>query len=324
MSIYNLGIIIKELRKKKNFSQKQLAEGICSVEYISMIEHNKKTPSPSITTKLMLRLGTDPDMFFSRLNYIDNQAHQLHCFELDSLINQSHFEEARAYIHELEKNYPFYASGEPRQYIMVINSHILTNLDKKYDEAYELAYKAIQITKPDFSVENMQFYEFYSLNELWALLYMSAALYWKQQDLEPQASSQEYIALGEFVFTQLERDYLQPSLIGPLYLSACFYLSKYFISSQPDKSMELTDKGIRFAVSRYNRIIELLGKIYCNKSYLTYRNGWHNESKRLADRGASLIKLADNQTTIDRYLGKLTFQEVTRQWNKDGEAETPS
>ena len=63
MSIYNIGSIIKELRKKKKFSQKQLAEGICSIEYISKIENNKKSPSTEIASKLLAKLGADSDMF---------------------------------------------------------------------------------------------------------------------------------------------------------------------------------------------------------------------------------------------------------------------
>ena len=317
MSIYNIGNIIKELRKKKNFSQKQLAEGICSVEYISKIENNKKSPSPDITTKLMTKLGADPDMFFSHLNYMDNEAHQTHCFKLDTLISQSMFKEARDYIHELEKNYPFYASGEPKQYIMAKLSHILTNLDKKFDEAYELALSAIRITKPDFTVGNMHTYEFYSINELWALIYMSAALFWKERDINKGSDVQASIDLGRVVFAHLEKGYLQPSLIGTIYTSASFYLSRYLtIMDKIDESMEITDKGIDFVVSHYNQIIELLGKIYCNKAYLTYYKGAYNESKRLTDKASTLIKLAGNDTTINRYIHK-TFKKTTKVWTED-------
>ena len=317
MGIYNIGNIIKELRKKKSFSQKQLAEGICSVEYISKIENNKKSPSQDITAKLMTKLGADPNMFFSHLSYMDNEAHQVHCFELDALISQSEFAKAKDYIHELEKNYSFYSSGEPKQYLMAKLSHILTNLDKKFDEAYRLALNAIKLTKPDFTIDNMHSYEFYSINELWALIYMSSALFWKERDINRGTDVAASIELGRIVFTHLEKGYLQPSLIGTIYTSACFYLSRYLaINNRIDESMIVTDKGIAFVISHYNQIIELLGKIYCNKAYLTYCNGAYNESKRLSDKAGTLIKLANNETTIERYLHK-TFMKTIEKWTEE-------
>lgn len=38
MGIYNIGAILRGLRKSRGFSQKQLAEGTCTVEYISKMD----------------------------------------------------------------------------------------------------------------------------------------------------------------------------------------------------------------------------------------------------------------------------------------------
>ena len=176
---------------------------------------------------------------------------------------------------------------------------------------------AIKLTKPDFSVENMHTYEFYSINELWALLYMSSALFWKERDINKSDKVQASIDLARLIFSHLEKGYLQPSLIGTLYTSACFYLSRYLsISKNLDEGLIVADKGIDFVINHYNQIMELLGKIYCNKAYITYCQGNHNESKRLTDKAATLIKLADNQFTIDRYLNK-TFMKVATEWEKE-------
>lgn len=305
MSIYNIGNIIKELRKKKQFSQKQLVEGICSVEYISKIENNKKSPSTEIASKLLAKLGADSDMFLSHLNYMDNEAYQTHCFELEALISKSNFQGAREYIKELEQNYSFYASGEPKQYLMSKSSHILANLDKKFEEAYELALHSIQITKPDFTVHTMQEFEFFSMNELWAMLYMAAALYWDDQDHQRNLSLDLPIQLAELVFTHLETNYLQPSLIGSLYASATYYLSRFLNTmGEYERADIVTNKGIAFITGHYNQIIELLGKIFYNKSLCTYALGNTDDAKVLSNTCGELILLADNPITIDRYIHK--------------------
>lgn len=316
MSIYNIGNIIKELRKNKGFSQKQLAEGICSVEYISKIEHNVKNPSPDITSKLFLKLGCNPDMFFSHLSFIDNEAFQAHAFKLESFISESKFREAKSYIKELEKNYPFYASGEPRQYLMCMSSHILSNLDKKFGEAYELGLKSIRLTKPVFSINNMTEYEFYSINEMWALLYMAAALFWEAVDDFGSTDICASIDLARIVFNHLEKGYLQPSLIGTLYSSACFYLSKFLrINEEYDESLYVANKGMTFIVKHYNQIIELFGKLQCNNGLCEYIKGNADESKRLINNAEMLIRLANNETTIFRYLSN-TVEEELEYWEK--------
>jgi len=305
MSIYNIGNIIKELRKKKNFSQKQLAEGICSIEYISKIENNKKNPSAEIASKLLTKLGADSDMFLSHLNYVDNEAYQSHCFELEALISKSNFQGAREYIKALEKNYSFYTSGEPKQYLMSKSAHIFANLNKDFDKAIELALQSIQITKPGFTVKNMQEYEFFSINELWAMLYMAAAFYWDVQDNQRNLSLDLPIQLAELVLAHLEKNYLQPSLIGPLYASSTYYLSRFLNTVGDFRRADIvTDKGIAFITGHYNQVIELLGKIFYNKAFCTYAQGNTKDAPNFSNTCSELILLADNPITIGRYIHK--------------------
>ncbi|TFJ43433.1 hypothetical protein CKN80_12855 [Carnobacterium divergens] len=54
-----LGEKVKELRKNKRFSQKQLAEGICTQVTISKIENHNSIPTMNILSKLCERLGVD-------------------------------------------------------------------------------------------------------------------------------------------------------------------------------------------------------------------------------------------------------------------------
>ncbi len=77
MEFYNLGIIIKELRKKKNMSQSELCHGICSQSQISKIEKGIIYPSSILLYQLSERLGIDPNYIFTltknkKIKYIEN------------------------------------------------------------------------------------------------------------------------------------------------------------------------------------------------------------------------------------------------------------
>lgn len=303
MGVYKIGIIIKQLRKQKSFSQKQLAEGICSTEYISKIENEIKTPSPEMASKLIQRLGVNPDMFFANLSTADNDLYNEHCFEMDKLISASKFEEARKYIQALERNYPFYASGEPRQYLMGKQAHILANLDKKFEESYELAYQSILLTKENFTVERMDEYTFFSVNELWSMLYMALAFYWKQKHFLTGVDISPAINLVATILSHLERGYHHPSLIGNLYASCICFQSRFLYSAnRAEEAISVTDKGLQFIISHYNQIIELLGKIMINRAACASAFQLDKEKEHFYDIGIMLLQLANNEETVHRYL----------------------
>lgn len=59
-----IGQTLKELRLKKNMSRRELADGICSVSYITRIENGDRCPSSVILRQITTRLGVAPDDLF--------------------------------------------------------------------------------------------------------------------------------------------------------------------------------------------------------------------------------------------------------------------
>jgi transcriptional regulator with XRE-family HTH domain len=59
-----LGPYIKKLREKMNMSRAELAEGICSVSYISRIESAQRCPSSIILVQITKKLGVTPEYLF--------------------------------------------------------------------------------------------------------------------------------------------------------------------------------------------------------------------------------------------------------------------
>lgn len=303
MGIYKIGIIIKQLRKQKNFSQKQLATGICSVEYISKIEHEMKIPSPEMTNKLLHRLGVNPDTFSANLSTYDNDLHNEHRIEIERMIGASKFKEAGVYIQSLEANYPFYAEGEPLQYLLGKKSTILCNLDKDFDAAYNMAYKSILLTKPDFALSKMQEYDFYSVNELWSLLYMALAQYWKQKHNCMEYHLDTTLEILSLILSHLDQGYFQPSLVNVLHATTCFYNSRILYSANKiTEAATASDKGIQFITEQYNQIIELLGKLSINRAACAHLLDTKKDTEHYYDAAKLLLTLSGNRETIDRYL----------------------
>jgi len=73
-----IGQTIKELRLKKNITRKQLADGICSISYISRIENGGRCPTSVILRQITNKLGISPEYLFRA---IESPA-SLHVHEL--------------------------------------------------------------------------------------------------------------------------------------------------------------------------------------------------------------------------------------------------
>ena len=65
MSVFNVGMLISHLRKKKGLSQEQLAEGICARSTVGRIEKGERKPDWFTFRNIMLRLGQGPNLYYS-------------------------------------------------------------------------------------------------------------------------------------------------------------------------------------------------------------------------------------------------------------------
>lgn len=105
MSVFQLGIIIKERREELGISQEILADGICAVPTLSRIENGERIPTKTHFEMLMQRLG------YSAVSldfFTDKQDFQ--AYELKFKIRQAYIEKdynlAKVYVEELETLLP--------------------------------------------------------------------------------------------------------------------------------------------------------------------------------------------------------------------------
>lgn len=76
-----IGKILKELRQKNNMTKTQLADGICSISYITRIEKGERCPTSIILRQITNKLGISCEYLFRA---IESPT----AIEVDQLINQ--------------------------------------------------------------------------------------------------------------------------------------------------------------------------------------------------------------------------------------------
>lgn len=69
MYMKNLGTVLKELRKERGFTQKELAEGICAQSMLSAIENDVYIPNANLLVNLANRLQVDLNEISLAINY---------------------------------------------------------------------------------------------------------------------------------------------------------------------------------------------------------------------------------------------------------------
>ncbi|PGB03889.1 helix-turn-helix domain-containing protein, partial [Bacillus toyonensis] len=145
MEFYNLGIIIKELRKKKNISQSELCRGICSQSQISKIEKGIIYPSSILLYQLSERLGIDPNYIFAltqnkKLKYVENVK-----YVIRDCIKQKQYEELYEIVKK-EKNENNFESKENKQFLLWHEAIAIFMVNRSTKTALNLLNHALKLT----------------------------------------------------------------------------------------------------------------------------------------------------------------------------------
>ncbi|MFD6511486.1 helix-turn-helix domain-containing protein [Bacillus sp. NPDC060175] len=145
MEFYNLGIIIKELRKKKNISQSEFCHGICSQSQISKIEKGIIYPSSILLYQLSERLGVDPNYIFAltqnkKFKYVENVK-----YVIRDCIKQKQYKELYEIVKK-EKNENNFQSKEDKQFLIWHEAIAIFNVKGLTQNALGLLNKALKLT----------------------------------------------------------------------------------------------------------------------------------------------------------------------------------
>ncbi|WP_137624733.1 helix-turn-helix transcriptional regulator [Lactiplantibacillus pingfangensis] len=242
-----LGEKVRQFRKRKGMSQKELAEGICTQATISLIEKKSKIPSMKIMMKICNRLGI-------RLSdvIVENDDQLYRTFKkIDSLIRHDQLEAAN----------DVFTKIRPKQ--------LRSNTDKKQYYYYEGYIQLVLNDNPDEAIFNFgmllnQFVK--SSHDMFAILatlgtglayerkqsYDKAEIFVKQAVATLHTMDAQAMPIGD-------DDYLQNEIL--IYASAAQLYAKI---NFPEEALELIDLALKKA--QESQSLYLLDRLYAQKA----------------------------------------------------------
>lgn len=114
-----LGAIVKKIRKERNITQKELANGICCQTTISYLEKGKVFPSIDIMYYIAARLGVTIDYFFRTLEEEQNIYTNSTVAMIEKLTKEKRYEEVYELTAAERKNMKY--TIFPHKYIQYIH-----------------------------------------------------------------------------------------------------------------------------------------------------------------------------------------------------------
>ena len=241
-----LGEKVRQFRKRKGMSQKELADGICTQATISLIEKKSKIPSMKIMMKICNRLGI-------RLSevIIENDDQLYRTFKkIDLLIRHMQLEEAQDVFQHIR----------PKQ--------LRSNTDKKQYYYYEGYLQLVLNDNADEAIFNFgmllnQFVK--SSHDMFAILatlgtglayerkqaYDKAEIFVKQAVATLHTMDAQAMPMGD-------DDYLQNEIL--IYASAAQLYAKI---NFPEEALELIDLALKKA--QESQSLYLLDRLYAQK-----------------------------------------------------------
>ncbi|WP_322906980.1 helix-turn-helix domain-containing protein [Paenibacillus sp. SGZ-1009] len=112
-----IGKLLKSLRQSTGFSQRELADGICSQSEISHIENGKVIPCIYTLLSISDKLGIHPAYFMERINIPEYNLVQLVKVQLREYVQQKEYIKMNTTIKKYEHN-PSFQGIEEKQFIL--------------------------------------------------------------------------------------------------------------------------------------------------------------------------------------------------------------
>ncbi|MED3025597.1 MULTISPECIES: helix-turn-helix domain-containing protein [Bacillus cereus group] len=247
MEFNDLGITIKELRMKKNISQSELCDGICSQSQISKIEKGIIYPSSILLYQLSERLGVDPNNIFAltqnkKLKYVQNVKHvMMDCAK------QKQYKELYEIVKK-EKNENNFQSREDKQFLLWYEAIAIYRVNNTTKLALTLLNTALKLTITN--VDCLSEREIDIMQSI-AILYAENKEYEKSINILKRC-------LTNFNKLDFPRD-------KEIKLKVFFNLTKCLnLMDQYEESIRYSDKGIKMAINL--NTLYLLGELYYLKA----------------------------------------------------------
>jgi len=257
MEFNDLGIIIKELRMKKNISQSELCHGICSQSQISKIEKGMIYPSSILLYQLSERLGIDPNNIFAltqnkRLKYVENVK-----YVIKDCLKQKQYKELYEIVKK-EKNLNNFQTKEEKQFLIWHEAIAIFMVDRSIKTALDLLNNALKLT-----LTNSDF-----LSEREIDIMQTMAIFYAENKNYEKGINILRRCLTNFNKLDFPRD-------KEIKLKIILNLAKCLDSTfQHEEAIKYLDKGIKLAINL--NTLYLLGELFYLKGQYLLKIKQHN------------------------------------------------
>ncbi len=153
MTDTHIGQTIAYLRKLRKLTQQQLADGICTREYIRKLENGYNQPTIYIIDLLSQRLQEDIYNYHLSVERHNDIETHLKIQEINDIFASKNFELLIKIIQQYE-NLPAFKDGEALQIIYYSKAMCEYYLSYNYNKAIEYCIKGLNVYKKNFNLAN--------------------------------------------------------------------------------------------------------------------------------------------------------------------------
>ncbi|MBS4196813.1 helix-turn-helix domain-containing protein [Lederbergia citri] len=280
----NIGEILQSLRVNKGLALDELAEGICSVEELDLMEKNKQVPTIDQLFRLANKLNVKLSDFFD-FTSADSASY---VSAVSGLINKYRRERNYKAIHEIvqrEKNNPLFNFPSSQQFLLwheAICLYYLADPDKRDKKtSIKMLNEALDLTNPSrkgFSEREIE-------------IKMAIALI-EKDDL----NIEEAITILKGILEDIDK---LPSLAEPqIRLRALFGLSQCLARLHKyEESLFYSEKGIKQCIN--DEVIYLLGEFLYQSASNNLALDNKKEGIKYLTKALYIFKLQENSRFSD-------------------------
>ena len=251
MPSYEIGTLIRKLRKQKGISQEDLAYPILDRSTLSKIERGKATPHTKTLEYLLERLGLDHSELIKKFLAPDDLEAHLVVEELTVLLStvvrsippedkKIFSNKVSGLIEQLESNQEFAAHPLNRQFILDARARLAFNL-KEDDKAAALAKEALEIVVPNFCEKDIGSYYLnrtcMNMINLLALIHNEAGRFTEAIDI--------LYGLKEYIYNTYNELRARANDGAPAIMNLAMTLVK---ANRPQEAYDLCEEGIQLCL----------------------------------------------------------------------------
>lgn len=290
------GQLIKDVRKARNLTQTQLAEGICSRREVTRIENGEYEPSTYLISLLSQKLNFDLLKCYSNFKFSKTIVAYEIKLKLHNIIKHNNDEELKGIISEMEK-LPEFLKDENLQYLYYARALYEAKLNNNYSYSTELCIAGVKVKDPSFSLEKfvVRSYSEISLS----LLHCIGCNYIRQNNLKMGCCIFEKLlsTFDQIFLTSGSPHYQYNSFDKQLYQNTAYNLSTiYYKSNKLDLALSYIDKGISFSCSEDT--IQLLPLLLQQKFCILCKLGNYSDAKNAYQQCCTLYELLHNRESL--------------------------